>query len=351
MEYYYAIFILEKLMQSPFQPFSVVAAVVILCWSAYAQANEVCGSVSGGSVWASTRAVYGRIAISGQSSGQKFPKVTVTLFSQGRSLASSTIDRSGNYCFLDVNGSGATLIVELEGREVGRQDLPMSTLGINQLRQDFEIAVGEQTAKPGNISAKYQYPRAGKNAELFDAANIALKEKDKDKATSLIKQLVETDPRDFIAWAMLGSIYFEKNDLTGAESAFQKALAARPDLGVAMMNIGRIRLMQNQVDSAIDFLLRATKADPNYARSFQLLGEAYLLARKGTLGVDALNQAIDLDPFGMAECHLLLARLYDRAGAKNFASREYRRFLEKVPGHPDKKKFEKYIADNPDVVN
>ncbi|MBP6003166.1 MAG: hypothetical protein KA746_07010 [Pyrinomonadaceae bacterium] len=51
---------------------------------------------------------------------------------------------------------------------------------------------------------------------------------------------------------------------------------------------------------------------------------------------------------GMAECHLLKARLYDLAGAKNLASHEYKTFLAKVTEHPEKKKFEKYIKDNPE---
>jgi hypothetical protein len=49
----------------------------------------------------------------------------------------------------------------------------------------------------------------------------------------------------------------------------------------------------------------------------------------------------------MAECHLLLARLYDRAGAKDMASREYVLFLQKVPEHPEKQKFDSYIKANP----
>ena len=50
----------------------------------------------------------------------------------------------------------------------------------------------------------------------------------------------------------------------------------------------------------------------------------------------------------MAECHLLLARLYDLAGAKNLATHEYKIFLTKIPDHPDKKKLEEYIKKNPE---
>ena len=39
--------------------------------------------------------------------------------------------------------------------------------------------------------------------------------------------------------------------------------------------------------------------------------------------------------------------LYNAAGLKDRAAAEYKMFLEKVPDHPEKTKFEKYIAENP----
>ena len=55
-----------------------------------------------------------------------------------------------------------------------------------------------------------------------------------------------------------------------------------------------------------------------------------------------------LSPLGMAECHLQLAHLYQLAKANQMATKEYKIFLTKVPNHPDKKKFEKFIKDNPE---
>jgi predicted Zn-dependent protease len=159
--------------------------------------------------------------------------------------------------------------------------------------------------------------------------------------------MIASDPADFIAHGKLGSIYYEQNKLSDSEKAFKKALEIKADFSPAMINLGRIYLVQKQNDEAIEILKKVTETEPNSPRGFQLLGEAYLVAKKGTLGVAALNEALRLDPIGMAESHLLMARLYDLAGAKSVASREYQMFLEKVPEHKDKKKFEKYIKDNP----
>ena len=156
------------------------------------------------------------------------------------------------------------------------------------------------------------------------------------------------DPADFIAWAKLGFLYMEKNLLPEAESAFRKSLELKVEYTPVWINVGLIRIAQKRFEAAIEIFKHAAELEPASARTFQLLGEAYLQTRQGTLGAQALNEAIRLDPIGMAECHLQLAHLYQLAGAKNLATREYKIFLTKVPEHPDKKKFEKFIKDNPE---
>jgi len=309
--------------------------------------SEICGD-SAGSNWNTDPAVFGRITLRGFEASGKLPKITVTLIDRNRNEHRYTIDRNGNYCFRGIDGGGGQIIVDIEENEVVRRSLPSSTAQLLQHRQDFELqAPGRDQRAPSTVSARSSYPRDPGNSALFDRAAEAEQKKDLRGAAKLYREVLDKDPKDFVAWGRLGSIYFEQNDLKAAESAYTRALEAKPDFGFGMMNLGRIYLVQNKVDSAIETLLRATQADPNSARALQLLGEAYLLARKGTLGVEALTEAIRLDPIGMAECHLLMARLYDRAGARSWASREYKTFLKKVPDHAEKKKFEKYIKDNP----
>ena len=50
----------------------------------------------------------------------------------------------------------------------------------------------------------------------------------------------------------------------------------------------------------------------------------------------------------MAECHLAVAHLYELAGAKQMATKEYKAFLKKVPDYADRKRLEKFIQDNPE---
>jgi Tfp pilus assembly protein PilF len=124
------------------------------------------------------------------------------------------------------------------------------------------------------------------------------------------------------------------------------ALALQPEYAPAWINVGKLRIAQKQLEAAIEIFKHAAALEPGDARTFRLLGEAYLQNKQGTLGAQALNHAIRLDPQGQAECHLQLAHLYQLAGAMDLAAEEYKKFLAKVPNHPEKGKFEKFIKQN-----
>ena len=330
----------------------MAAAILAASQTAYFQSADACSeSGGGGGVWLNSAAVYGRVEMHGIEGESQMPKVTVTLVIGARTGASATLDRSGKYCFRDIDGTGGTLIIEVENVEVGRQNLPSSTGRHKQFQQDFEIWIPKNRASAtlGVVSAKNRYTRKQENIEPFEQAIGAIKKGERAKAIQMLKKIVSTDAGDFPAWTQLGSLHSDQEQWKEAEDSYQKAIAANPDFVIAMTNLGRVYLMQSRFDQAILTLLQATKLDATSARSFRLLGEAYLLNKNGTLGVEALNEAIRLDPIGMADGHLLIARLYDLAGVKPYAAREYRLFLEKVPKHPDAKKFAKYIAENPET--
>jgi predicted Zn-dependent protease len=166
------------------------------------------------------------------------------------------------------------------------------------------------------------------------------------EAVRSLAEIVAIDPKDFIAWAKLGSLHFELKAFPQADAAFRRSLELKVEYLPVWINVGKLRMAQKQFDAAIEIFKHAASLEPASAWTHQLLGEAYLQARKGALGAEALNKAIEIDPIGMAACHLQLAHLYELAGAKARAAREYRLFLQKVPDHPDKKRFEKYIKEN-----
>jgi len=167
-----------------------------------------------------------------------------------------------------------------------------------------------------------------------------------DLSLKLLKQLTDSDPKDFVGFTELGNAYFLRDKYGEAEDAYSKALALKVDFAPTLLNLGKLYLAQKQFDKAIDILIKGLAAAPNSADMNQFLGEAYLQSKKGSKAVIYLNEALRLEPIEKADIHLRLAALYNGAGLKDRAVAEYKMFLEKVPNYKDKVTLEKYISDN-----
>ncbi len=331
-----------------------LSAAVLLCGVAiHAQADDMCrefGETPSRESGRDNRLVpfvYGRVVLKGARPEGKQPRITAVYSDSLQPATRQVIGRTGNYCF-QKRGTGGTLVIEVDGVEAARK----SVFDVTNTRQreDFDIFPPgtEAGAQPGVVNAKFARPPNEKTADLYRKTAEAERENDTKRAIGFVRAIVAADPEDFIAWSKLGTLYIDQQDLAEAETAFRRSFALRSDYTPAILNLGIVSALKGDVAAAIDFFERAVVADSSYARAYRLLGEAYLQARRGNDGLAALDEALRLDPVGMAECHLLKARLYDLAGARKLAAAEYKVFLLKVPNHSDKKKLEKYIKDNPE---
>lgn len=289
----------------------------------------------------------GKVNLRGLDPSQPKPPIFVLVFQNGVLLDRRQVFENGSYIVPNIPRENVIVAVEINGAEVGRQLLSPSLIG--GIKQDFDITLtqGQNTAaKAGVISAKSLYTRNEENEKLFEKAMSVAKEKKPDNAINLFKQLVANDPKDFVAWTELGTLYFRNEKSSEAEAAYLKALELKPDFILALTNLGRLYLVENKPENAINILTVAVEADPTSANAQHLLGEAYLQIKKGSKAVVHFYEALKLAPTEKAEIHLRLATLYNAAGLKEKAVEEYKQFLEKVPKHADKEKIEKYIKEN-----
>ncbi len=335
----------------PFRGVLLAAMLFVFAGGVLAQVDEICGEFGFMPTLDAPRLsapyIFGRVTVNGVAAGAPLPKVTVTYMSRSGSPERITVGKKGSYCFRQ-SGGGGNLVVEMDGVEVARRGI--SSFGTAQQREDFELDANRSRqllAPPSVISSQFPHSRNEKAVELFRQASEAETKKDIGAAVKLMREVVAADDADFIAWAYLGTLYLEQNKLSDADAALKKALQLRVEYTPAWVNVGKVRVAQKAYEPAVEIFKHVLTLDPESARTYQLLGEAYLLNKQGSLGAEALNKAIELDPEGMADVHLQLAHLYQLAKANRFAAEEYKKFLEKRPNHPDKKKFEKFIADNP----
>ena len=328
--------------------FLVVAVLLYCAATAAAQAGDICrefGEFPNRDLGDNGRLatfVFGRVVLLGIDPSAERPQITAQYTDTGQPGARQRVGKSGNYCFRRY-GSGGTVIIEVNGLEAARRAVPEGS-GTQQ-REDFEIDVARRstTSPPGVVSANQPNP---KTVELYKQAVAFEQDGRTDRSIEVVSEIVRIDPQDAVAWTKLGALHQSRNDLSEAEIAFKRALSVRKDYVPALMNLGILKAVNKEYPAAVELFLLASVADPANARAFRLLGEAYLHNRKGSLGLEALDKALALDPIGMADAHLLKARLFDLAGAKKQAADEYREFLKKVPKYKEKKSLQNYINEN-----
>jgi tetratricopeptide (TPR) repeat protein len=297
------------------------------------------------------KALYGDITVAGEQLNRGKPvKVDLILYSEERTVVErNTISGSGRYRFNNIPQGLYELVAEVEGQEVARERVDLRSPLVGEVKRDlaFEFKViGTVSSKASAISAADHYERNSANAALFAKAGVAIDAKRYDEGADLLKRIVTADPKDFQAWTELGNVHLLQEKYSEAESEFLRAIDLHADFFLALLNLGRAEIAQQKYDVAIEVLSHAVKLRPSSADANYFLGESYLQLKKGSLAVGYLNEALRLDPKGMAEVHLRLALLYDRAGMKDKAAAEYEAYLKKVPDYQDRKKLEQYILAN-----
>lgn len=260
-----------------------------------------------------------------------------------------TVSSRGRYRFTNLQMGEYEIVIEVDAKEIGRvspiiiKELSNSPYG-HQYDLEFRWKPGSEPAAAGGvISAADVYERPASTRSLFQKAEEAVSKKKFDNAADQLKQIVETDPKDFQAWSALGTIYFSQEKFTDAENAYLKAIEAQPISPRAQLNLGRVLFSQKKFEAAAVPLSKAVELQPTSGDANYLLGECYLYLKKGSLAIPYLNEAAKL---GRPDAHLRLGWLYNAAGMKDKAAIEYEEYLKKNPDYPDRNKLKEYISTN-----
>jgi tetratricopeptide (TPR) repeat protein len=275
--------------------------------------------------------------------------VTIILYDQAlKMVGRQNVSSRGRYRFNQLLRGEYEIVIEAEGMEITRMRVNLVGAPDMGVRQDFEFEwKPKYGATPkgltGVISADDIYNRPAVNKALFQKAQEATGKKKYEQAVTYLRQIIDNDKQDFPVWTLLGSLYLAQEKVDEAEKAYLGALEAKPTYVMALLHLGRLRASQKRYDQAIEPLTRAVELRPTSGEANLMLGEAYLRIKKGSKAIPYLDEAARQ---GKPEAHLRLGWLYDAAGLREQAAREYEEFLKKNPTYADRKKLEKYISAN-----
>jgi DNA-binding winged helix-turn-helix (wHTH) protein/TolB-like protein len=149
-------------------------------------------------------------------------------------------------------------------------------------------------------------------------------------AIKMLERSTEIDPNYAPAWAYLGASYtsdaaFElggSEQYRRAQSAYERALAIRPNLLDAQIFLANLLVDTGKVEHAVPLLRDALKTNGNSAAAHWELGYAYRFAGMLDESVAECERARQLDPLVKSNGSVLNSYLY---------LGQYRKFLESLP--------------------
>lgn len=320
-------------------------ALLIACLSVDVAAQRGGVSTNNPIPFGDGHVLMGDLKVSGPPPSTQ-PLYYVVLYAGMNAVQRQAVSNNGRFRFMGIPNGDYQLAVEYDGREVYRDRFRIFERQKTDVRKDIEMEMRMSGSGGGSPPASHLYARSAANQTLFNSAKAAIEKKQLDQASALLNQIVEKDPKDFVVWSELGSLYFKQQNYAEAENAYQKALELKPDFVVTLVNLGKLRIDRKNLDGAIEVLTKAVELEARSAEAQHYLGEAYLQNKKGSKAVGHLNEALRLDPQGKAEIHLRLGALYNAAGMKDKAASEYEQFLAKRPDYSEKAKLQDYIKQN-----
>ena len=273
----------------------------------------------------------------------------VILYTEGKVLVSrQSTPNNGRYRFNNLPVGLYELAIEVENNEIARLTVDLRSPWLKDVRRDieFEWKLPKDTSAVGVVSARDTYSRNAASQKLFILARKAAEKKQYDKAAQLLEQVITVDAKDFEGWFELANVHFLQKKVVEAENEYLRAIDNHSGFFSALLNLGRLQVFRKQFDVAIQVLSQAVTLRPDSAEANYFLGQAFLQTKRGSAAVTFFNEALRLDPKGMAEVHLQLAWLYNRAGLKDKAAAEYEQFLNKKPDYAERKKLMEYIEAN-----
>jgi superkiller protein 3 len=117
-----------------------------------------------------------------------------------------------------------------------------------------------------------------------------------DEATKDYFEVLFNDPKNKVAFYLLGQIALFQNRLAIAEGYYRSAIEIDPKYGAALLGLGRVRASLGAIPEAIDWYRQVIAVEPDNAFAHYNLGNLLRLQGKIAEGDAEIAKGIQLDP-------------------------------------------------------
>jgi tetratricopeptide (TPR) repeat protein len=130
--------------------------------------------------------------------------------------------------------------------------------------------------------------------DLLAYANCALHAGQPHFAQKTCQQILQRDPENGLAHAILGQVMVAMDDTSSAEDHFNQAIQLAPHLAVPWLALANTQASGRDPEKALETLQSASHAAPDHPEIHLALGEAYLESGSPTQALSALRKANEL---------------------------------------------------------
>ncbi len=155
---------------------------------------------------------------------------------------------------------------------------------------------------------------------------------DTNRATYHLRRAVRVFPGQYRAYYNLGRIASESGVDKDAVRYYKRALAANPDFSEAWQNLGAVYSRLGAVDDAVEAYEAAIATAPNSAASWYNLGLVKKSANRLDEAREAFERAIAIDPTDV-RARFKLAVVCHQTGRRAAARAAYERLVYDLPDH------------------
>lgn len=207
----------------------------------------------------------------------------------------------------------------------------------DSVKQQKEFAA-EPVAQEKSNATKSEVPALNviskddiaKSAELNRRGKVNNDLGDYDKAIDYLKEAIELNPRNDIAWNNLGFSYYRKGDHDKALEYYRKAIELNPKNDSAWNNLGLIYLDMKDYDNAIKYFREAIELSPKDDFAWNNLGWAYFYKEDYDKAIEYGSKAVEINPNSDASWYLL-ALSFHRKGDNETALKYINKALDIKP--------------------
>ncbi|MGC2328668.1 MAG: DUF3857 domain-containing protein [Candidatus Sulfotelmatobacter sp.] len=180
-------------------------------------------------------------------------------------------------------------------------------------RRAVNADLGQQLSIENTVAGTPTPPADMKADDLVESGRAAMNSGDLAMAIEVLKRATEIDPKNKIAWNLLGMSYMGLRQDDAAVAALQKQIEINPYDEYAYNNLGRVYWQDRKYDDAVTAFHKQLEINPLDKFAHSNLGAMYAEWHKYDLAVPELEKAASLTP-DSAELQVSLGDAYLNLG-------------------------------------